>query len=297
MDIRQLQNFLKVASTLHFTKAAEDLYIAQPALSRQIQQLEEEVKAGLLKRDKRNVELTMAGKYFQTEIEKILYQLEKVCKRTEQIHKGEAGEIRIGYTNSAMQTILPKILIQIREKMPEMKTVLIEMTNIDQTNAVLNRTIDVGFTTNPFLPNTIMSKVVFRDNFVVVLPDNHVVTLDNFKDFAVFKDENFIFPPKTDGSKYVGTVEEICKDAGFTPKIIHETASATTAFRLVEAGMGITIEPKSSVRGQGLDIKFIELNKIPQKAEITMVWHSDEEQERPMFFEIMLSTTYEEAGQ
>ena len=111
MDIYQLKNFLLLAERLNFRRAAEDTYIAQPALSRQIQQLEAEVGALLFRRDKRNVTLTPAGQNFQKEAHRLVEQWERACRRTGQIHRGEAGEIRIGHATSAMHSILARLLV------------------------------------------------------------------------------------------------------------------------------------------------------------------------------------------
>ena len=88
MDLRQLTYFLGVAEELHFSRAAEKLFIVQPALSRHIQQLEEEIGVVLFERDKRNVRLTAAGAYFRDEISKIKHQLEYVTEQTRRIHSG-----------------------------------------------------------------------------------------------------------------------------------------------------------------------------------------------------------------
>jgi DNA-binding transcriptional LysR family regulator len=289
MDIQVLQNFLKVAQTLHFTKASEDASIAQPALSRQIQQLEEVVGAKLFKRNKRNVELTEAGAYFKGEVERLLHQWNYACNRAMQIHNGEAGEIRIGYTHSAMQTFLPKMIREINAKFPNMRTVMHELTNLQQVQALENKELEIGFTTNPVVEGSIKSKVLLRDNFVVVIPLDHPVNEENFTDFSVFAEEGLILPPKDQSSLYVSTIESICLDAGFQPRIVHETPFATTGLRLVEAGIGITIEPKSGLRGQPQGVKYIELRNIPQKADMTMLWHSDLEKQHPNLVEMMLN--------
>jgi DNA-binding transcriptional LysR family regulator len=99
MDIQTLENFLKVAESLNFTRASETAFIAQPALSRQIMLLERTLGADLFHKNKRKVELTEAGVFFRDEIQKLLHQFQETCRRTVQINNGEAGEIRIGYTN------------------------------------------------------------------------------------------------------------------------------------------------------------------------------------------------------
>jgi DNA-binding transcriptional LysR family regulator len=296
MDIHALRNFLKVAKTLHFTKASKDAFIAQPALSRQIKALEESLGARLFTRDKRNVSLTEAGKYYKQEVERILHQLDYASKRVSQIHKGEAGEIRIGYTHSAMQTFLPTIIRQLQQSMPQMRTVLFELTNLQQTNALENKELEIGFTTNPLVTSNLNSKVLLKDNFVVVLPVDHPVDEDNYRDFSVFAHEGLILPPKDESFLYVATIESICLDAGFVPNIVHETAFATTGLRLVEAGIGITLEPKSGLRNRPQGVKFIELTNIAQKAELTMLWHKDLEQQMPLLLELILVfyKTYEQ---
>ena len=289
MNISQLKNVLVLARTLHFTRAAEEANIVQPALSRQIQQLEEEINADLFRRNKRNVELTAAGNYFVRELEKILNELERVSKRASHICKGEAGEIRIGFTHSVMQSILPDFLKEIPIQFPGLKAILKEMNNRDQYLALQNNELELSFATNPLVPAKLKSKVMHVDPLVVVLPKSHPIDKRNYTDFSLFKEESFIFPSKEDGPHYVQMIESICLDAGFRPNIIHETDSASTSFRLVESGMGISIEPLSSLRGQALNIKYIVLEDIPQKANLTMMWQEEFEEEFPGVFALLQS--------
>src|ERR1700759_3217135 len=107
VSIQQIKNFLILCDTLNFRKAAEQINIVQPALSRQIQLLENEMGVLLFSRTKRSVELTEAGVYFQKEVKRILQDLNKTISLTKQIHLGEAGEIKITHASSAMNTIVP----------------------------------------------------------------------------------------------------------------------------------------------------------------------------------------------
>lgn len=139
MNSQRLKRFLVLADTLNYRRTAETVFIAQPALSRQIQQLEEEVDALLFRRDKRNVTLTPAGAYLRQEAGRLVGQLEGTFRRTAQIHRGEAGEIRTGHASSAMQSILPKLLVSLREKTPALRVLLMETTNRFQMEALQNR--------------------------------------------------------------------------------------------------------------------------------------------------------------
>jgi DNA-binding transcriptional LysR family regulator len=279
VDIQTLKTFIKLAETLHFTKTSEQVLMAQPALSRQIKQLERSVGAELFRRNKRNVALTKAGAYFKEAAQQTLDQLDYAISRTRQIHNGEAGEIRIGYTHSIVQTILPEIIKEIRSRFPDVRTILREMNNNEQYKDLTEQKIDIGFATNPVVPKNLKSKIFFEDVFVVVLPKDHPLLKQRFRDLSAFSNETFILPHEIEGSGYVHTVESICLDAGFFPNVVHHTSSVNSAFKLVEAGLGITIEPKGSLAGQNLAIKFIELNKIPQKAQSVILWNEHTENE------------------
>jgi DNA-binding transcriptional LysR family regulator len=279
MDTQTLKNFITLAETLHFTKASGQVLMAQPALSRQIKQLEESIGVELFKRNKRNVALTKAGAYFKDAAEAALNQLNYAMDRTRQIHNGEAGEIRIGYTHSIVQTILPRIIMKIQAEFPGIKTILREMNNTDQYRDLADQKLDIGFVTNPIVPENLKSTIFFEDIFVVVLPENHHLLKQEFTNLSAFSNETFILPHRIDGSDYVHTIESICHDAGFLPNTVHHTASVSSALKLVEAGLGITIEPKASLSGQHLAIKYIELDNIPQKAQSAMLWNDNTEHE------------------
>lgn len=288
MDIEVLRNFLKLSETLNFTKTSDKVFIAQPALSRQIKKLEDELSIVLFKRNKRNVELTPAGAYFRNEVQKIINQLDYCIKQSAQIEKGEMGEIRIAYTHSVMQSFLPDLVKKLNHALPGIKIILIEMSNTRQVEAIRNREIDISLSTNPTIKGNLKSKVLKEENFAVVLPKNHPINHSNFVSVAQFEAESFILAPKADGELYVGIIESICIDAGYLPNVIHESSHASTVIRLVEAGIGITIEPLSGlIRYHNNNIKYIELKNIKQKAIIVMLWNADLESTHAGIFSLI----------
>jgi len=287
MDLRTIEHFLKLADTLNYRKTAEEIYIAQPALSRQIMQLEEELKVTLFNRNKRNVELTEAGVYFKEETKRILEDFEHICQRTGQIHRGEGGEIRIAHSSSSMQFLLPKILSTIQLEMPAMRTILIESTNIFEINALMNRTIDVGFGPNMIVPKEIDIQTIYAENFVVLLPENHWLNENNFDSLSQLANENFILPPRSESSGYVESIEALCQSYGFIPKVAYQSGNSNTVLRLVEAGVGVSIEPKSTLSGQNMNVRYIELTNIAAKSEMRMVWLRGREKELSRFFDIV----------
>src|SRR6267142_2830942 len=277
MDIQQIKNFLALCKTLNFRKAAEQINIVQPALSRQIQLLENEVGALLFNRSKRTVILTEAGLFFQKETSRILQDLDKTIIRTAQLHNGEAGEIRVTHSSSAMNTVVPSFLVKVKHKWPDLKTIAQETSNFQQIDMLLTRKTDIGVAPNIVLPPEVSSKILYSENFVLILPVNHPLAKKKLTDLSILKNETFILPQLSTGIGYVETILQICQANGFKPKVAHESAHSIGVLRLVEAGLGVSIEPLSSVRGVNTNIRMIELKHLPQKVEMTLFWLRDRE--------------------
>lgn len=286
MDVQQIKNFLVLCDTLNFRKAAEQINIVQPALSRQIQLLENEVGALLFNRSKRTVTLTDAGIFFQKESNRILHDLHKTINKTAQLHNGEAGEIKITHASSAMNTVVPSFLVKVKHKWPDLKTTAQETSNFQQLEMLLARKSDMGVAPNIMLPPEVNSKILYKENFVLILPNDHPLAKKKLTDLSVLKNETFILPQLSTGVGYVEAILRICQDFGFKPKIAHESAHSIGVLRLVEAGLGISIEPISSVRGTNMNVKLVELKNIPQKAVMLLFWLREREEELSRFIKM-----------
>ena len=283
MGTQQIKNFLILCDTLHFRKAAEQINIVQPALSRQIQLLENEMGAVLFNRSTGAVTLTEAGLFFQKEAQRILQDIHKTIVRTAQLHNGEAGEIRITHSSSAMNTVVPSFLVRVKNKWPDLKTIAQETSNFQQIEMLLARKTDMGVAPNIVLPPEVGSKILYRENFVLILPLGHPLSKKKLTDLSVLKKETFILPQLSTGVGYVETILQIFQGFGFKPKVAHESAHSIGVLRLVEAGLGISIEPMSSVRGANMNIKLIELKDLPQKVVMTLFWLREREEELNRF--------------
>lgn len=275
LEIRHFSYFLAVAEELHFRKAAERLFISQPGLSRQIRQMEEILRAKLFIRDKRNVELTEAGKYLYNEIKFIFNHIEFVEKQVGLIDKGMDGEIRLGFLGSAMQSIVPNLLMEMNRKFPKIRSSLEEMSNYDQLEAITHDRLDLGFVRLEHIPNGLLMKPVYKDTFSLVLPKNHDLTQDSFTGIDQVSDENFILFSIDYSSTYYHKIISICEDKGFRPKVSHKSVHAQTIFKLVEIGLGVAIVPTALQHGYNLGVKFIEIRDIPQEAVLSAVWKAD----------------------
>ncbi|MEQ9289928.1 MAG: LysR family transcriptional regulator [Cyclobacteriaceae bacterium] len=282
IELRHFRYFLAVAETLHFRKAAEKLYVSQPGLSRQIKQMETLLGARLFERDRKKVVLTPAGEYFKAEAKYVLQHIDKVYQHTHLIDAGVKGEVKVGFVGSAMQKVIPQLLIRSNTKYPGINFSFEEMSNSNQVDKLVSDTLDVGFLRLNRVPGTLDVKPIFEETFSLVLPENHPVHPGAFESMAQMANESFILFQPTYSPLYFDKVMSICEDQGFRPKVVHNTVHANTIFRLVENGMGVSIVPSSLQNGVDLKIKFIELKKIPQRAILYVAWNKSNR--NPSFF-------------
>tara|TARA_R110000765_G_scaffold352197_1_gene442140 strand:+ start:1293 stop:2180 length:888 start_codon:yes stop_codon:yes gene_type:complete len=275
IELRHLTYFLAVAEELHFRKAAEKLFISQPGLSRQIKQMEDILETQLFERNKKKVSLTPAGYFLKKEVEFIFNHLEKVERQLKLVGDGNSGELRIGFLGSAMQKVIPQLLLNIKETYPKVRTSLEELSNFAQVDAVLNDQLDMGFVRVARVPNTLHMKTVFKDTFSLVLPERYPLLTREFKGMHQFVNDDFILFNQTYSPLYYETIMSICQDAGFAPKVSHKSVHAHTIFKLVENHMGIAIVPTALQNGFQMRVKFIELKNIPQRAELSVIWKKE----------------------
>lgn len=273
IEIRHLRYFLAVADELHFRKAADRLFISQPGLSRQIKQMEIELGIDLFERTNKKVVLTKAGKYLKEELGHLLKNLNDSFDHAQMIHEGMEGQINFGYVGSAMQNVIPELLLKIKEEHPRVHYSLREMENPDQIDALIHKEIDLAFVRLDKVPKGLEIYPVFEDTFSLVLPQHHEIDKENFKGLRSLKEEPFILFDQSYSPAYYEQVMQIFKKSGFHPVISHNTVHASTIFRLVENNLGLSIVPSSLGLGYNMNIKFIELDKIRQKTVLSVAWN------------------------
>ena len=277
IELRQLQSFLVLAKELHFRNAAEKLFISQPGLSKQIQQLEHHLGVKLLERDRRNVRLTKSGAYLSQQIEYLNGFLSHTFTHLKNLDNGLEGELKIGFVGSAMQKVIPELIKKCNQKYPELHFVLDEMSNQTQIEAIEKYQIDLGFVRLNSAPASIQLHPIFEEHFTLVLPKGHPINATNFKSIQQFEKESFILFSSDYSSTYYNNIMSIFTDAGYEPKVSHKSIHANTIFRLVESGLGIAIVPQSLTYGatKAIGIQTIELTTIRQKALLSIAWKKE----------------------
>ncbi len=242
MELRHLRYFVAVATTQNFTRAAEMLNISQPPLSRQIQQIEEEVGAQLFERASRPVKLTEAGRFFLGQARRLLEQADDLPRLTRRAVHIESRLI-IGFVGSTLYGGLPAVVRRFRAACPHTEVSLVEMSTIDQLKALHSGAIDVGFGRIRFDDVTVRRVVLREERLLAALPDDHPLCGMGPLRLAQLANEPLVVYPRRPRPSYADQVLSAFKDQGLDPVEIHEVQELQTALGLVAAGIGIALVP------------------------------------------------------
>lgn len=273
IELRHLTYFNVLAEELHFRKAAERLFISQPGLTRQIRQLETLFGALLFERGKRFVKLTDAGRFLKAETDILFSQLDYVRTQLKKMGEGKRAALRVGFIGSAAQTVIPDILYRLNRKHPDIDVSLNELPNDAQVAALLENKLDFGFVRQQQAPAGLSLQKISEEPFALVVPAKHPVHPKNFRSLRQFEKENFILFGRDYSNDYYQLVMSIFSDCNFIPRVHHQTVNALTIFKLVEKGMGVAIVPASLKKGYAVPVRFIELNRIHQRSQLSLLWN------------------------
>ena len=243
MELRHLRYAVTLAETLHFGRAAERLHVSQPTLSHQIRQLEEELRIKLFDRTKRQVQLTEAGRMFVQEARVILAQAALAANLASRVHQGEVGQLTIGVAGPADAPIFVQILRTFATRHPKVRIVLRNMSSLDQTQAISEGRLHVGFVALPIDDAGLATETVMHRPIWVALPADHpLAKLDRVPLQALSGEPQIMFA-RSNGPRFFDAVLAACREAGFSMNIAHEVDNLYTAKALVAAGLGVCLVP------------------------------------------------------
>jgi DNA-binding transcriptional LysR family regulator len=261
MELRHLRYFVAVAEELHFTRAAERLHIAQPPLSQQIRALEEELGVQLFVRTRRSVALTDAGGALLVRARELLAAAHALPEELRRVARGEAGELRIGFTSTLPLTrLLRDTVAGHRAAYPHVALQLREMHTAAQFEALRRGELDVGFVRyNERAPDGIRLQLLRRDPLRLVVPATHRFARRRQVSIADCRDERFIGFPGSAGTGTGPLLKRLCAQAGFEPVIAQEAGEATTQIGLVAVGLGIAVLPAPLEAVQIEGVRYVPL--------------------------------------
>jgi DNA-binding transcriptional LysR family regulator len=277
VELRHLRYFVAVGEEEHFGRAAERLRVAQPALTRQIQQLEEEIGYALFERLKRGVRLTEAGRSFLEEARRLLSDLERSVERTRLVAQGKVGRLRIGFADGATYSgEFPSILREFRERWPDVRLDLFPGNSVATGEQLRERRLDIGFVyAIPADLPQLKAHRISAERIVLALPRSHALVKRKRVKLRDLNGEPFVWIPREAAPFYYDRVLSACHAAGLTLNIAQEGNNETTMLSLVAGGIGLSFTIKSAERRLPDSVALKEVEDLRLTVELSAIWRDD----------------------
>jgi DNA-binding transcriptional LysR family regulator len=274
VELRHLRYFQAVAEELSFSRAAQRLRVAQPALSRAVKELELRLGVELLRRTKRSVQRTPAGAALLDETSLLLQRLDEAVRRVQRTAAGEVGELRLGYIGPPTQTFLGRIVREFRQRHPDVTVVLEERTPERVWEMVSRGRLAVGLT-RPVIAHQALglpTLLLRRENLMAVLPPEHRLAGRAVLGWRDLDGESLIILSRREGVSLHDAVLAACRRARVSPHLAHTPSLITTVLSYVEAGAGVGIVSDGvCYLGRGGPLVFRPL--VPKRTvDLVMVW-------------------------
>lgn len=274
MELRHLRYFVTVAEELNFSKAALKLYTAQPSLSQQIKDLEEDVGVRLLNRTKRKVELTEEGAVFLEQARLTLAQAEKAIAMARQVSKAKQQLLRIGFVPVAEMKVFPFVLPHLRVQNADFKIELLSLNNSDQMRGIKKGELDITFTRQNMNNDEIESKFVLREPLIFILPQDHPLAKYERIPVKALNGIDFIIPAEEQSHTLHHAILDFAKANEINFNIVQKADNILFNINSIGMGLGCTILPgyiapltmsNTVIRSLDVELPYLDLYVSYQK--------------------------------
>ncbi len=274
MELRHLRYFIAVAEERNFHRAADRLHMAQPPLSLQIRQLEEELGVSLLDRRERPLRLTGAGELVLAQARHVLREAEAVLEIAQRAAHGRAGRLRVALCSSAPYSPAPEMLRQLRREAPELELQIMERRSELQVAMLQEGQLDVGVVRLPLAVPApgLRFQTIRREGLVAALPARHRLRAKKMLVLRELAGEDFICFPEGAAPALYGQIQAACRNSGFSPRITQHATQMQTIVALVATGLGVALLPEAmrGLRQRGVEYRSLRA-PLPQ-SEIAFAW-------------------------
>ncbi len=277
MNLKQLGYFIAVAEELHFGRAADRLDMAQPPLSRQIKQLEEELGAILFNRGRSAITMTQAGQRLLERGKSIMTQLEDTKLEVRRLGQGAEGRLRIGFVGSATFGILPNIIRSFRANYPDVNLSLNPMNNAELHRALVSRELDIVFARPTLKDPEFLSKHLVEEKLILALPDIIDTSGRTIAKLERLMTHNLILYPERPRPSYADMVLNAVEGAGFKAPMRIWCMDLQTALSLVAVGEGVCIVPESVASAPRKSMKFLKIEPEIARTELSVNYRLDDQ--------------------
>ena len=277
MELRHLRYFVVVGEEEHFGRAAERLHVVQPALTRQVRQLEAEMGCALFERLKRGVRLTEAGKSFLEEARRLLADLGRSVDRTRLIAQGKVGRLRVAFSDTATYSgELPSILHSFRARWPDVRLELFPSSSVIAGEQLRRQEVDVAFVyVVPTDLRGLKTHTISVEQWVLALPHAHPLVKRKRVKLGDLTGEPFVWFPRPVAPPLHDRVLAACHVAGLTLNIVQEVNSPTTMLSLVAGGIGVTFTITSAEKIKPDHVVLRKVDDLRVTAELSAIWRGN----------------------
>ncbi|MGB6106135.1 MAG: LysR family transcriptional regulator [Pusillimonas sp.] len=270
MELKQLQQFLVLGETLNFSRAAEQLNMAQPALSISIRKLEDEWSVQLFARNSKGVSLTEAGRMLLEDARQALFYAEQVSKKARGMQSGDYAAIRIAFIGSAIYSLIPSLLPFFHERYPGCRLELTEMANSSVVRALEGGEVDIGLVRLPVARTTGLKVIPLQKSLfsVIVHRDNELASRRQLSLKDLVREPFIQYTGEQPGMDSL--VAEMFQKQGVAPTVVQWAKQVQTMVGLVESGMGVALVPSVSQKKAPPDVVYIPLVEDEQEVAINL---------------------------
>jgi DNA-binding transcriptional LysR family regulator len=255
LELCELRALIVLSEELHFGRAAAKLHVSQPALTKQIKRIEAKLGGLLFNRSTGGVSTTPGGAAIIKRARVLLLEAQSIFSFAEKAIRGYTGTLRIGFGVATIPELIPNAVITFRKLYPELQIEMRDMSTPSQVQALLAGSIDVGFVRLPRNEPEIESVPIQRDELVLVTHAKSDLSLS--QGLRALRDQPFILISRSASLSLHDHAQELCRNAGFAPRIIQEVEELFTLLHLVRSGMGASLVPASSKRMRVPGLRFL----------------------------------------
>lgn len=245
VSLRQLRAFLAVAGHRHFRRAAEQIHLTQPAVSRHIAELEAELGVRLFDRNTREVVPTEAGRYLQSAVERVLDELEGVLAHVHSESERRHGKVRVAAAPTPSAELMPRCIAECARDYPELTLHLRDLTQTQVLDSVRGGEVDFGVAIDPPASAEFERETIMHDPFWLVCHRDHPLARMARVPWKKLQGERLVLLDYSSGSRRL--IDQALTERGIEVEVMQQTSHTHTAFRMVEAGLGSSVTPGLSL--------------------------------------------------
>lgn len=273
-----MKYFIRVAELEHFGRAAQELHVVQPALSRQVKQLEEELGVQLFERLPRGVRLTEAGRVLLERARPLMADIDRMAAAARLAGQGKTGFVRVGFADGATYSgHVPAIIREFRKRSPQVELELIPASSATQAELLMQHSIDVGFAY--WLPHDrshIQHHEINHERVVLAAAESNKLSSKRSVRLKELIDLPFIWFKRSNAPMFYDLIAGRCNRAGLTLNVVQEAFTESTMLSLVAADIGVTFITEAAQRRKPDNVVLIDVRDLDASITLIAMWRTDD---------------------